>query len=45
MRSPAPELTDVARELAFVDAQPVAGVPVEVDLHRQAATEPERQSP
>ena len=39
------ELTDVPRELAFVDAQPVAGVPVEVDLHHEAASEPERQSP
>ncbi len=39
------ESANVARELPFVDAEPVAGVPVEVDLHHEAATEPERQSP
>ncbi len=32
-------------ELPLVDAEPVAGVPVEVDLHHEAATEPERESP
>ena len=32
-------------ELALVDAEPVAGVTVEVDLHHEASTEPEREPP